>query len=120
MSSKFNFDKYSDYLKNKNNEKKEVDIMENKKETINDVNDLHTEMDMLEGRIWGMFKDYFPKINAIDRNIKKLALDKEVSGTIKDLKKKGYTFENEEEMQEQLEVNYLKELGFKLSKAEEK
>lgn len=118
MSSKFNFDKYDEYLKNNNKEEKEVDVMENNE--VKPESNLHTEMDMLEKRIYGFMKPYLKKIDFIDNNVQKLALDKEVSGTIKDLKKKGYTFENEDEILEQLEVDYLRGLGFKFNKVEVK
>lgn len=125
MSTKFNFNKYTEYLKEKESENK---AMENKKDVKNDVKpddsitkeDLKNENNILEKRIYGMLKPLFKKIQYIDKNTQYLKMDKQITGAIKDLKKKGYTFDNEDEMQEQIEVNYLQGLGFKFEKKEAK
>lgn len=120
MSTKFNFDKYNEYLK-----ESEDKSMEDKKDTKTEKSnitkeDLRTEGDMLEKRIFGMLKPYFKKIQYMDKNIEYIIQGKQITGAIKDLKKEGYVFKNTDEILEQLETNYLHDLGFKFEKKEVK
>lgn len=120
---RFNFENYYQRLDKKR--KEEDNSMENVRNTeikkdVKDAKksdmDLHSEMNLLEARIYGMLNPYLKKIKFIDKNVEKLTLDKTISAAVKELKKKGYEFENEDEILEGMEVNYLEGLGFKLNK----
>lgn len=125
MSSKYNFDAWNEYKEKeednamgsiKNTEVK--DIKKDNKDIKKTELSLHDEMDKLEKRIYGFMKPCMEEIRLIDKNVQKLVLDKTITAVVKDLKKKGYEFENEDEVLEQLEVNYLMGLGFKFNKNE--